>query len=316
MKWTIQKANEQFHQPLIELIHKAQSIHRKHFKENEVEINALVSIKTGACSEDCAYCPQSAHYPSGKVKPTRATFTEVLEFAKIAKKQGATRLCMGAAWKKPKLSDLQSICKIVVAVKQLGLETCATLGALNDEEALLLKKAGLDFYNHNIDSSPEFFTKIITSHTFQSRLDTISSAMKANIKICCGGILGMGETNTDRISMLVILANLSPQPQAIPLNKLIKIPGTPLEKTPEVDEFDFVRTVALTRILLSQSYIRLSAGRESMSDTFQALCFLAGVNSIFYGDKLLTASNTSTQKDDTFLKRMGIYKKPIRPLPS
>lgn len=307
-QWALQDAKAIGEQPFFQLLYEAQKIHRRHFNPNEIQISTLCSIKTGGCSEDCAYCPQSAHYETGQQNRSRLDIDEVISLAHNAKKQGATRFCMGAAWKSPHSKELATICEMVSKIKSLGLETCVTLGELNDAQAQQLKQAGLDFYNHNIDSSPTFFKKIITTHTFQGRLSTLTCVAKAGIKICCGGILGMGETQDDRIDMLVILANLSPQPDSIPINKLIKIPGTPLEKSPEIDLFDFIRIIALARILLPKAYIRLSAGREKMTDIFQAFCFLAGANSIFYGEKLLTTANASMQSDDMLLKRLGLQK--------
>jgi len=308
-KWTIEQAKAMFELPFNQIIYDAQTIHRHHFTANEVQISTLLSIKTGSCPENCSYCPQSAHYKTGLNKEPLMDVAEVICAAKKAKEAGASRFCMGAAWRGPKDADLQKVCDMVTEVKKLGLETCVTLGLLKDEQAILLKDAGLDYYNHNIDTSEEYYEKIITTRTFQDRLDTIDNVRQAGIKVCCGGIIGMGETNEDRIKMLVTLANLAEPPESVPINKLIRIPGTPLGEQAEVDPFDFVKTIALARILMPKSVIRLSAGREQMSDEMQALCFLAGANSIFYGEKLLTAANPVPENDNLLFKRLGIAKK-------
>jgi len=271
-----------------------------------VQISTLLSIKTGSCPENCSYCPQSAHYKTGLKKEPLMALDDVLMAAKKAKEAGASRFCMGAAWRGPRDEDLNQVCSMVSEVKKLGLETCVTLGLLKDDQALQLKEAGLDFYNHNIDTSEEFYNKIITTRTFQDRIDTLDQVRKAGLKVCCGGIIGMGEDNEDRIKMLVTLANLDEPPESVPINKLIRIPGTPLEGQKEVDPFDFVKTIALARILMPGSYIRLSAGREQMSDEMQALCFLAGANSIFYGEKLLTADNPIPENDHLLFERLGL----------
>lgn len=307
-KWTLQKAKEIFALPFSQLLYEAQTIHKQNFDPCMMQVSTLLSIKTGSCPENCSYCPQSAHYKTALKKEPLMKLQEVVEVAKRAKEAGATRFCMGAAWRGPKDADLESVCEMVTEVKKLGLETCVTLGLLKDEQAEKLKNAGLDFYNHNIDTSPEFYEKIITTRTFENRLDTLTSVREAGIKVCCGGILGMGETNDDRIKMLLLLANMEEQPESVPINKLIKIPGTPLENSQDVDPFDFIRTIALARILMPKSYVRLSAGREQMSDEMQALCFMAGVNSIFYGEKLLTAENPIPEKDDLLFKRLGVQK--------
>ncbi|ETZ06678.1 biotin synthase [Holospora obtusa F1] len=295
-----------FSKPLLDLLYEAQTVHRENFSSNSVQISTLLSIKTGGCPENCAYCPQSARYRTGVKSSSLMNIKEVLVSAERAKASGATRFCMGAAWRSPKQNDLDQICAMIRAVKALNLETCVTLGMLEQEQAVQLKQAGLDFYNHNVDSSPEFYNKIITTRVFQERLDTLKIVRDAGIKVCCGGILGMGESNEDRLKMLVLLANLNPPPESVPINKLIPIPGTPLEECQAADEFDFVRIVAVARCLMPKSYIRLSAGREGMSDTLQALCFAAGVNSIFYGETLLTAANPKPEKDLNLLKRLGI----------
>jgi biotin synthase len=305
-KWTLEKAELIFNLPLNDIIYEAQTIHRKYFSSNKVQISTLFSIKTGSCPENCSYCPQSAHYKTSVKKEPLIGLNDVLEAAKRAKEAGATRFCMGAAWRGPKDEDLNKVCDMISEVKKLGLETCVTLGLLKDEQASKLKEAGLDFYNHNIDTSEDFYDKIITTRTFQDRIDTVDKVRKAGLKVCCGGIIGMGEDNDDRIKMLVTLANLPEPPESVPINKLIRIPGTPLESQKDVDQFDFVKTIALARIIMPKSYIRLSAGREQMSDEMQALCFLAGANSIFYGEKLLTANNPIPEKDQALFKRLGL----------
>jgi len=305
-KWTIEQAKSIFDLPFNEIIFEAQTIHRKHFAANEVQVSTLLSIKTGGCPENCSYCPQSAHYQTGLKKEPLMALRDVVIAAKKAKEAGASRFCMGAAWRGPTDDDLEQVCAMVAEIKKLRLETCVTLGLLKEQQAEKLKEAGLDFYNHNIDTSEDFYDKIITTRSFQDRLDTLGHVRKAGIKVCCGGIIGMGEDNATRIKMLVTLANLDEPPESVPINKLIKIPGTPLEGQEEVDPFDFVKTIALARILMPKSYVRLSAGREQMSDEMQALCFLAGANSIFYGEKLLTADNPIPQKDQLLFKRLGL----------
>lgn len=305
-KWTLEQAKSIFNLPFNQIIYEAQTIHRQHFAPNKVQISTLLSIKTGSCPENCSYCPQSAHYQTGLKKEPLMALDDVLMAAKKAKEAGASRFCMGAAWRGPRDEDLDQVCAMVSEVKKLGLETCVTLGLLKDDQALRLKEAGLDFYNHNIDTSEEFYNKIITTRTFQDRIDTLDQVRKAGLKVCCGGIIGMGEDNDDRIKMLVTLANLDEPPESVPINKLIRIPGTPLEGQKEVDPFHFVKTIALARILMPHSYIRLSAGREQMSDEMQALCFLAGANSIFYGEKLLTADNPIPENDQFLFERLGL----------
>ncbi|MFQ3307257.1 MAG: biotin synthase [Candidatus Midichloriaceae bacterium] len=307
-RWSIQEAKKIFTLPFITLINTAQGIMLENFPPNSIQVSTLLSIKTGSCPENCSYCPQSAHYDTGIQKESLMEINEVVTAAKAAKKSGSSRFCIGAAWRGPRDSDLEKVCLMIQEVKKLGLETCATLGLLTEEQAIRLKKSGLDYYNHNIDTSEEFYDKIISTRVFQDRLDTIESVRKSGIKVCCGGIIGMGETNDDRISMLVLLANLEQPPESIPINKLIKIPGTPLENEGEVDNFDFIKTIALARILMPKSYVRLSAGRESMSEEMQALSFLAGANSIFYGEKLLTSNNNTPNNDDALFTKLGLKK--------
>lgn len=305
-KWGLEQAKVIFNLPFNEIMYKSQTIHRENFIPNGVQISTLLSIKTGGCPENCSYCPQSARYQTGVKKEPLMALEDVLVAAKKAKEAGASRFCMGAAWRGPRDKDLEQVCLMVAEVKKLGLETCVTLGLLKEGQALRLKEAGLDFYNHNIDTSEDFYDKIITTRTFQDRIDTLDKVRHAGLKVCCGGIIGMGEDNDDRIKMLVTLANLDEPPESVPINKLIKIPGTPLAGQKEVDPFDFVKTIALARILMPHSYIRLSAGREQMSDEMQSLCFLAGANSIFYGEKLLTADNPVPEDDQRLFERLGL----------
>jgi biotin synthase len=306
--WIFEDVKQLFALPFFEMLYKAQAVHRDNFDPNTIQISTLLSIKTGSCPENCSYCPQSAHYQSGLKKEPLMEIDQVLQAASCAKSAGASRFCMGAAWRGPRDEDLEVVCQMIAEVKKLGLETCVTLGLLKGHQAQMLKTAGLDFYNHNIDTSPEFYDQIITTRQFEDRLKTLEFVRNAGIKVCCGGILGMGETNDDRIKMLVLLATLETPPESVPINKLIKIPGTPLENSQEVDPFDFVRTIALARLLMPSSYIRLSAGRQDMSDELQALCFMAGANSIFYGEKLLTAENPLPEKDNRLFERLGLKK--------
>ncbi len=311
-KWTLNQAQEIFSLPFNDLLFKAQTVHRENFNPNALQISTLLSIKTGSCPENCSYCPQSAHYQTGLKKEPLISTEEVIQAAKRAKAAGSTRFCMGAAWRGPKDQDLEKVCDMVKEVKSLGLETCVTLGLLKDHQASMLKGAGLDFYNHNIDTSEEYYDKIITTRTFADRLQTLENVRKADLKVCCGGILGMGESNDDRLKMLLELANLAEQPESVPINQLIKIPGTPLANVADVDPFDFVRTIALARILMPKAYVRLSAGREQMSDELQALCFMAGANSIFYGEKLLTADNPEPEEDNRLFQRLGLEREKLQ----
>lgn len=304
--WSFADTLATFNLPFADLMFTAQTIHRQNFNPSAIQVSTLLSIKTGSCPENCSYCPQSAHFKTNLEKSPLMEIEEVLTAAKRAKAAGSTRFCMGAAWRGPREKDLDSVCEMVSEVKKLGLETCVTLGLLKDQQAEQLQAAGLDYYNHNIDTSEEYYDKIITTRTFADRVDTLEKVRSAGLKVCCGGILGMGETNEDRIQMLMMLANMSEPPESVPLNKLIRIPGTPLANTADVDVFDFVRTIALARIMLPKSFVRLSAGREQMSDELQALCFLAGANSIFYGEKLLTADNPTPEQDNYLFKRLGL----------
>lgn len=308
MSYTFEKAKEIFSQPFMELLYQAHSVHKANFSPNTIQTSTLLSVKTGACSENCSYCAQSSHYDTGVNVEKMLDKNEILTLAKRAKDAGSSRFCMGASGRSPSEKDLEKICEIIKEVKNLGLETCVTLGLLSSDQAGRLKDAGLDFYNHNIDTSKEYYSQVISTRTFEDRLDTLSNVRDAGLKICAGGILGMGESNDDRIKMLVMLANLPIPPESVPINQLVKIPGTPLANTPDVDKFDFVRIIALARILMPTSYVRLSAGRKAMSEELQALCFFAGANSVFYGDKLLTTTNTAPSNDDLLFQKLDLEK--------
>jgi len=308
--WSIDEAVTLMGRPLNDLLFEAQAIHRQHFSANEVQISTLCSIKTGGCPEDCNYCSQSAHFKT-PVKATKLmVHDEVMKAARDAKEAGATRFCMGAAWRSPKERDMPALTSLIQGVKAMGLETCATLGMLSPEQATALKEAGLDYYNHNIDTSEKFYNEVITTRTFQDRLDTLEHVREAGMRVCCGGILGMGETREDRASMLCTLANLPTPPESVPMNMLMAQDGTPLAKQASFDEIEFVRTVAAARIMMPRSMVRLSAGREAMSDATQALCFLAGANSIFHGEKLLTAGNPDAKSDAELFAKLGLQPMP------
>ncbi|SEQ62695.1 biotin synthase [Amphritea atlantica] len=304
--WSEQEVQALFDLPFNDLLFQAQLVHRQNFNPNEVQVSTLLSIKTGACPEDCKYCPQSGHYNTGLEKERLMQVEAVLEKAKKAKETGSTRFCMGAAWKHPADKDMPYVIEMVKGVKALGLETCMTLGMLDEDKAGQLAEAGLDYYNHNLDTSPEFYDKIITTRTYQDRLDTLHHVRESGMKICSGGILGMGETANDRIGLLRQLANLPIQPESVPINMLVKVKGTPLENADDLDNLDFIRTIAVARIMMPKSHVRLSAGRESMSDEMQAMTFMAGANSIFYGECLLTTPNPETHRDLQLFKRLGI----------
>ena len=304
--WTTQEVKALFDLPFSDLIFRAQLAHREYFDANQVQLSTLLSIKTGACPEDCAYCPQSTRYETGVEKEDLLELQAVREAAKQAKSAGASRFCMGAAWRSPKDRDLEKVIDMVIAVKQEGLETCVTLGMLTAGQAKRLADAGLDYYNHNLDSSPEYYKEIITTRTYQDRLDTLAHVRDTGMKTCCGGIVGMGEQASDRVEMLRMLANLPEHPQSVPINNLVRIEGTPLAETDAIDPIDFVRTIAVAKIMMPASYVRLSAGRETMDESTQALCFLAGANSIFYGDKLLTTKNPDNNKDMALLQKLGM----------
>ena len=305
-KWDLKKALKIYNLPFNDLIYKAQKVHRQNFSKNEVQLSTLLSIKTGSCPEDCSYCPQSAHHNTGLKKEKLISLDKVREAAIEAKKMGSTRFCLGAAWRNPTDKDLDAVCDMIKEVSNLGLETCVTLGMLKDYQAKKLSEAGLDYYNHNIDTSEEYYSKIISTRKFEDRTTTLKNVRKANLKICCGGILGMGETKIDRIKMLLTLANLPIQPESVPINQLIKIPGTPLENAEDIEPIELIKIIAIARILMPKSYVRLSAGRTEMSDSTQALAYLAGANSIFQGDVLLTADNPEKNKDDALFKKLGI----------
>jgi biotin synthase len=304
--WTRAEVRALFALPFPELMFRAQQVHRLNFDPAEVQISTLLSIKTGGCPEDCAYCPQAARYDTGVTAEKLMSLDAVLAEARAAKATGATRFCMGAAWRSPKDRDLENVCAMVEGVKALGLETCATLGMLSPAQAHRLKHSGLDYYNHNLDTSPEFYGAIITTRTYQDRLDTLDAVRAAGIHVCCGGIVGMGEGVEDRIGMIATLASLSVHPESVPINMLVQVAGTPLHGEAKLDPLDFVRTIAVARICMPKSMVRLSAGREDMSEETQALCFLAGANSIFYGPKLLTTPNPSTDRDMQLLAKLGM----------
>ena len=297
--------------PFNDLIAREQAIHRAHHDANAVQVSTLLSIKTGGCPEDCAYCPQAARYATGVKAEKLMSLDAVLDKARAAKAAGATRFCMGAAWRSPKDRDIDKVAAMVGAVRALGMETCATLGMLSAPQAHKLKSAGLDYYNHNLDSAPEFYGEIIHTREYQDRLDTLEHVRAAGMKTCCGGIVGMGETREQRAGLLQTLANLPEQPQSVPINRLVQVQGTPLAGTALLDPFEFVRTIAVARILMPQSMVRLSAGRAEMSDELQALCFLAGANSIFYGEKLLTTGNPDVEHDQALFARLGIMPMPV-----
>ncbi len=304
--WTREDVRALFALPFPELIFRAQSVHRLHFDPREVQISTLLSIKTGGCPEDCAYCPQSVHYDTGVKAEKLMHLDAVVAEARAAKHAGASRFCMGAAWREPKDRDLDKVCEMVEGVKALGLETCATLGMLTGGQAKRLKAAGLDYYNHNLDTSPEYYGAIITTRAYQDRLDTLAHVREAGIHVCCGGIVGMGESAEDRVGMIATLANLPVHPESVPINMLVEVEGTPLARGVKLDPIDFVRTVAVARLTMPESVVRLSAGREDMSDETQALCFLAGANSIFYGPKLLTTPNPERDHDMRLMDRLGL----------
>jgi biotin synthase len=305
--WTRAEVAELFALPFNELLHRAHSVHREHHDPNAVQVSTLLSIKTGGCPEDCAYCPQAARYDTGVEAQKLMSVEAVVARAQAAKNAGASRFCMGAAWRSPKDRDVVKVAEIVRAVKGLGLETCATLGMLNGEQAATLKQAGLDYYNHNLDTAPEFYGEIIHTRQYQDRLDTLEHVRQAGLKTCCGGIVGMGETRDQRAGLLQTLANLPEHPESVPINQLVQVEGTPLNGTEAIDPFDFVRTIAVARILMPASMVRLSAGRQQMDDAVQALCFFAGANSIFYGEKLLTTGNPDVEHDRQLFKRLNLH---------
>jgi biotin synthase len=304
--WSESEVIELFNSPLNDLVFSAQSCFRQFFDPNSIQLSTLLNIKSGGCPEDCAYCPQSIRYETGVDAEPLMNIDEVIKAAQEAKQHGASRFCMGAAWRSPKDRDLEKVIEMVKAVKELDMETCATLGMLNDDQALRLKQAGLDYYNHNLDSSPEFYSKIISTRTYEDRLKTLEAVRLAGMNVCCGGIVGMGESIQDRACMLIILANMPKHPESVPINLLVKVNGTPLQNIATPDVFEIVRMIAVARIMMPASYVRLSAGRTEMSDEAQALCFLAGANSIFYGEKLLTTGNPELIQDQKLFDRLGL----------
>jgi biotin synthase len=304
--WTREEVRTLFALPFPELMFRAAQVHRDNFDPSEVQICTLLSVKTGGCPEDCAYCPQAAKFQTGVKAEKLMDLEAVLAEARAAKAGGASRFCMGAAWRSPKDRDLEKVCDMIEAVKALGMETCVTLGMLTDEQARRLKSCGLDYYNHNLDTSPEFYGEIITTRTYQDRLDTLEHVRAAGINVCCGGIVGMGEKLEDRVGMIATLASLPLHPESVPINMLVQVEGTPLAGTAPIDALDFVRTIAVARITMPASMVRLSAGREDMSEETQALCFLAGANSIFYGPKLLTTPNPGRDRDMALLDKLGL----------
>ena len=314
---TREEIREIYQQPFLELILEAQQVHREHHRPGEVQLCKLLSIKTGGCPEDCAYCPQSAHYPAGVGRQDLMRSEDVLRAAQQAKQEGATRFCMGAAWRQvPEGKEFETVLDMVRLVDGLGLEVCCTLGMLTSKQALQLKQAGLTAYNHNLDTSPKYYEKIISTRTYLDRLDTLEAVREAGMNVCCGGIVGMGEQAEDRAELLLILATLPAHPESVPINQLVRVAGTPLADTKGLDPFDFVRTIAVARILMPLCHVRLSAGRNEMSDELQALCFLAGANSIFYGEKLLTTGNPDTEHDQGLFRRLGIVAEPGAGLPA
>jgi len=306
LPWTLANAMALFDMPFMDLVWQAQQVHREYFDPNEIQRSALFSIKTGGCSEDCKYCSQSARHDTKVEREPLKPVEEVLAAARLARQTGASRFCMGAAWRNPKEKDLDVVIDMVKGVKALGLETCLTLGMLKEGQALRLKEAGLDFYNHNLDTAAEYYPKIVSTHTHDDRLDTLDQVRNAGIKICSGGIIGMGETRRHRAGLIVQFANMPKPPESVPINHLVAIPGSPLGDLPKLDSFEFVRTIAVARIMMPRSYVRLSAGRHEMNDEMQALCFLAGANSVFYGSDLLTTDNASPARDDALFERLGL----------
>jgi len=306
-RWSVAEIVTLFELPFSDLIHRAQGVHRENFDPNAVQVSTLLSIKTGGCSEDCGYCPQAARYSTSVESEELMKLEDVLAAAKAAKDSGASRFCMGAAWRGPKQRDLEPVLKMVQEVKAMGLETCATLGMLKEGQAEQLKEAGLDYYNHNLDTAPEFYGDVITTRTYQDRLETLDRVRDADINVCCGGIIGMGESRNQRAGLLAQLANMERPPESVPINLLTQVEGTPLHGTDELDPIEFVRTIAAARITMPKSYVRLSAGRQSMHEGIQALCFIAGANSIFYGEKLLTTGNPEAEADKKLFAKLGIH---------
>ncbi|WP_368906665.1 biotin synthase BioB [Serratia marcescens] len=312
MSWTIDKVNVLFNKPLLDLLYDAQKVHRQHFDPLEIQMSTLLSVKTGGCPEDCKYCSQSARYKTGLRAEKLLQVEKVLQSARTAKEAGSSRFCMGAAWSNPHERDMPYLEEMVRGVKALGLETCMTLGKLTDSQVERLANVGLDYYSHNLDTSPEYYGSIITTRTYQDRLTTIDKVRAAGIKVCSGGILGLGESNLDRIGLLLQLANLSKAPESVPINMLVKVAGTPLEDSEPVDAFDYIRVIAVARIMMPTSYVRIAAGREKMNEQMQAMCFMAGANSIFYGCKLLTATNPDEDQDMKLIRKLGLKTQKVR----
>ena len=308
--WTAREVEALLAQPFNDLLFQAQQVHREHFDANMVQVSTLCSIKTGACPEDCAYCPQSSRYNTGLEREKLMAVEKVIREAKAAKQAGATRFCMGAAWRSPHERDMPQVVDMVRRVKEMGLETCMTLGMLSEDQAATLAEAGLDYYNHNLDTSPDYYKDIITTRTYEDRLNTLSHVRNAGMKVCSGGIVGMGEAKHDRAGLLIALANLPQHPDSVPINMLVKVAGTPLDQQEDLDPFEFIRVIAAARIMMPKSYVRLSAGREQMNEQTQALAFFAGANSIFYGEKLLTTANPEAQKDRQLFSKLGINEDP------
>ena len=306
-EWSVAQVEALFALPFSDLMYRAQTTHRSHFDPNAVQLSTLLSIKTGGCSEDCGYCPQAARYSTGVENQDLLPLNEVIAAAQAAKANGASRFCMGAAWRGPKDRDLEPVMEMVKAVKALGMETCVTLGMLRDGQAEKLKTAGLDYYNHNLDTAPEFYGEIISTRLYQDRLDTLGRVRDAGINVCCGGIVGLGESRASRAGLIAQLANLDPPPESVPINMLVQVEGTPLYGAEALDPFEFVRTIAVARITMPQSFVRLSAGRQEMGEAIQAMCLLAGANSIFYGEKLLTTGNPEAERDRALLDKLGVY---------
>ncbi|OLL33393.1 biotin synthase BioB [Burkholderia sp. SRS-W-2-2016] len=315
-RWRVADIVALYELPFNDLLFRAQQTHREHFDANTVQLSTLLSIKTGGCEEDCAYCPQSVHHDTGLEADKLMAVDDVLAAAQVAKQNGATRFCMGAAWRNPKDRHLEPIKDMIRGVKAMGLETCVTLGMLETHQAQALRDAGLDYYNHNLDTSPEFYGQIISTRTYQDRLDTLERVRDAGINVCCGGIVGMGESRRERAGLVAQLANMEPYPESVPINNLVQVQGTPLTGTEAIDPFEFVRTIAIARITMPRAMVRLSAGREQMDEALQAMCFLAGANSIFYGDQLLTTSNPQAEADRKLLERLGIRAEAAQQMPA
>ena len=306
VRWSVDSIQSLLDTPLLELVHEAHTVHREHWPHNDIELATLLSVKTGGCPENCGYCPQSAEFDTGVKAQKLMTVDEVTAAARAARDGGATRFCMGAAWRAPKDRDIEKVGELIAAVKGLGMQTCATLGMLEPHQAAALRGAGLDYYNHNLDTAPEYYTDVVSTRQYQDRLDTLRAVREAGISVCCGGIVGMGEAPVHRAGLIAQLANLNPYPESVPINSLVRVPGTPLADSKPIDPFDFVRVIAVARITMPKARVRLSAGRQQLGDAVQALCFMAGANSIFYGDKLLVTGNPDVEADNRLLGRLGL----------